>query len=110
MRRNKRTDEGAALGKEMARLCDSAEPDARLKVPELPPRCSSCAFRDGPHLANGSPETLMTAIKCVMEGVEFQCHDHNRKDQPCSGWAMMVLSRPDDAKPIKMPWDFIGGE
>lgn len=107
MIRNRATPDGHALGREIARLCDEAEPRARLKLPELPPRCASCAFREGPHLASGSPETLMDALKCAMEGVEFGCHDVHRLDHPCSGWLMLTLG--GDGKPIDAPWNFTGG-
>lgn len=107
--RNYRTDDGAELGQRMSAWCDEAEPKARLKFPELPPRCNSCAFRAGRHLANGSPFTQMDALKCVLEGVEFQCHETTRKDQPCSGWAMMVLASEGSNDFIEVPWDFCGG-
>jgi len=109
MTRNRATPEGHALGKEMARLCDESEPRARLKFPELPPRCHTCAFREGPHVANGSPETLMTALKCVMEGVQFDCHERDREGQICSGYAMLLLAE-DEFKPLTVPWDFIEGK
>ena len=106
--RNFTSPEGHIVGKKLAAWCDDAEPAARLKVPDLPPRCSSCAFRAGNHLANGSPATQMDALKCVMEGIEFQCHDVHREGAICSGWAMMMLAKdqPDFAK---VPWDFVGG-
>lgn len=103
--RNAATPEGRALGRELARLCDTAEPDARLKAPALPPRCASCAFRQGDHVANGSPQTLMDAMKCLIEGVEFRCHEPARQGQPCAGWAMLMLS--DDKPPDgAAPWPF----
>jgi hypothetical protein len=94
------------LGKHMARLCDVAEPDARLKMPKLLPRCHSCAFKAGEHLPNNQATTLMDAIKCVMEGHEFYCHQKDRKGCLCSGWAMMMLakSKPDFVE--KVDWDF----
>jgi hypothetical protein len=73
-------------------LCDSAEPDARLKMPELPPRCQSCAFREGPHVANGSPATQMNAVKCLIEATPFWCHQPSRTGEICSGWAMFMLA------------------
>lgn len=97
MRQNQRTPEGAALGKEMARLCDgelAGKPDNR---------CRTCAFRHGEHLANGSPETLMSAVKCVMEREPFWCHEH---DKPCSGWLAM---RTPNAGTVELPWDHVGG-
>lgn len=106
--RNYRSPEGAELGRKMAEWCDAAEPKARLKCPELPPRCTSCAFREGKHLANGSPATQMDALKCVMEGKPFFCHQHDREGEFCSGWAMLALADGKD-EPGDAPWDFIGG-
>jgi len=106
MIRNHRTPEGEALGEQIARLCDGAEPKARLRMPELQPRCASCAFRRGPHVANGSPATLMDALKCVMEGHEFQCHQPDRKGEPCSGWAMFLLARDESDASVVAPWPF----
>lgn len=104
--RNRPTPEGQELGKIMAKWCDDAEPKARLKMPELPPRCNSCACRPGPHVANGSPETQMEFLKCIMEGYEFYCHEPAREGQLCSGWAMFMLAK-DDAEFVKVPWDFM---
>ncbi len=105
MIRNRATPDGQALGREMTRFCDEAEPRARLKLPELTPRCSSCAFREGPHVASGSPTTTMDALKCVIEGVEFHCHEPGRTGSLCSGWAMMMLAK-DDADFGTAPWPF----
>jgi hypothetical protein len=90
--RNRTTPEGQELGKCLARFADEAEPRARLKAPELPPRCQSCAFREGHHVANGSPETQMDALKCLLERVEFHCHQPDREGHLCSGWAMIMLA------------------
>ena len=68
------TEDGAALGREMARLFD-AEKDA-------PERCHDCAFRLGT-TPNQSAPTLMDALKCVMEGVPFNCHV---EEKPCAGY------------------------
>jgi hypothetical protein len=106
--RNYTSDEGRALGKIIAKWCDDAEPKARLRMPELPPRCASCAFREGPHLASGSPATQMDALKCVMEGKEFYCHDVHREGSLCSGWAMFMLAM-DAPEFGNVPWDFVGG-
>lgn len=109
MIRNFTTEDGHKLGRRLATLCDEAELKARLRMPELPPRCQSCAFRAGKHLASGSPATQMDALKCVLEGYEFHCHQSDREGQLCAGWAMMMLAkdRPDF---IDVSWDFIGGE
>ena len=103
--RNRVTPEGAEIGHHLARFCDEAEPRARLKVPALPPRCNSCAFREGNHLANGSPETQMDALKCLMEGIEFRCHEPARAEMVCSGWAMVMLAK-NEADFRKAPWPF----
>jgi hypothetical protein len=105
MRRNHRTKEGAELGVELARLCDNAEPAARLKVPEILPRCASCAVRRGPHLANQSPVTLLNFTKCVLENIPFECHEPHRKGELCSGWAMLTLAKTD-RESLKVPWGF----
>lgn len=108
MIRNFTSPEGHVAGEHLARFCDEAEPKARLRLPDLPPRCASCAFRAGKHLASGSPATQMDALKCVMEGVEFRCHDIHREGAVCSGWAMMMLAT-DSPDFIKAPWEFSGG-
>lgn len=107
MIRNRGTPEGHALGKILAKWCDDAEPKARLRMPELPPRCNSCAFREGKHLANGSPATQADALICVLEGYEFHCHEPLREGALCTGWAMFMLAmdKPDF---VKAPWPFIG--
>lgn len=94
---NRRTPEGVELGQHLARLCDgelAGKPDAR---------CDTCAFRSGDHLANGSPETLMTALKCAMQRTPFWCHEH---DRPCAGWQAMKF--PAD-RTVAAPWPSIDG-
>lgn len=103
--RNKATEEGRALGRELARICDNSEPAARLKFPELPPRCASCAFREGKHVANGSQRTTMDAVKCVLEGILFLCHEPSRDGAVCSGYAIMMLSNDTNGS-FKAPWPF----
>lgn len=103
MQRNFRSPEGAELGRELARLTDNAEPAARLKVPELPPRCASCALRAGRHLPNQSPVTLLNLTKCLLENMPFECHV--REGELCSGWAMLMLAKTD-SEPVEVPWDF----
>jgi hypothetical protein len=106
MIRNYRSPEGEELGEHLARLCDQAEPEARLKVPELLPRCSSCALRAGRHIANGSPGTLLDVLKCVMERVPFYCHEPAREGELCSGWTMLMLTAKGES--VKVPWPFYG--
>lgn len=109
MTKNYRSPEGAEIGRKMAQFCDDAEPKARLRCPELPPRCNSCAFRAGRHLANASPATQMDALKCVVEGIEFRCHEPGREGAPCSGWAMFMLARDEGESFGEAPWDFVDG-
>lgn len=106
--KNHTTPEGHELGKHLARFCDEAEPKARLRMPELPPRCQSCAFREGKHLASGSPYTQMDALKCVLEGKEFHCHQPDREGHLCSGWAMMMLAK-NEPNFRKVDWEFTDG-
>lgn len=106
--RNASTPEGRVIGERIAQWCDDAEPKARLVAPSIPHRCASCAFRKGNHLANGSPNTVMDALKCVMEKTPFYCHDVHRPDHLCSGWLMMVAA--DDKPARDAPWPFTGGE
>ena len=97
MRKNIATEEGCALGKEMARLCDGQF------AGKADPRCQTCAFRHGDHLANGSAETLMSALKCAMEGTPFYCHEH---EKACAGWSAMCF--PAD-KRVEAPWEHVEG-
>ncbi len=97
LRPNAITDEGRELGKHLARFCDQ-ELDGKRDD-----RCDTCAFRSGDHIANGSPETLMSALKCAMEGEPFWCHEH---DRACAGWAAMRF--PKD-RLRSAPWEHIGG-
>ena len=104
MIRNHDTPDGAALGRELARLVDEAEPRARLVEPLIPPRCASCAFRAGPHIPNGSEATLGDALKCVVENLPFDCHEPARAGHPCSGWLMLQIAHP--SAPGRVPWCF----
>lgn len=94
---NARTPEGEQLGRELARLCDGELAGKRDE------RCRTCAFRLGGHIANGSPETLMTALKCALEGEPFWCHE---SDRPCAGWQAMRSKRDEQ---IDAPWGAVAG-
>jgi hypothetical protein len=106
---NRPTPEGIEAGKQVARLWRASVKDAWEKCPEamalVPDRCSSCAFREGT-VPNGCPETVLDAIKCVIEGVPFMCH-HNMVDgkatEVCRGW---LVTQRADKEPGKAPWDW----
>ena len=82
---NVATPEGRELGREIARLAD-----AEYARTGRDTRCLTCAFRHGDHIANGSAATLMSAVKCVVEGTPFYCHE---SDRPCGGWTAAMSAK-----------------
>lgn len=98
MRLNRVTPDGWKLGKRIAGFCD-----AEATRQGRDGRCWTCAFRAGDHLANGSPETLMSAMKAVAERTPFWCHG---RDQPCAGWLLM---RFETDKAREVPWEHAEG-
>lgn len=98
MRPNRVTPEGWQLGKEVARICD-----IEAAKQDRDGRCWTCAFRAGDHLANGSPETLMSALKSVAERTPFWCHE---RDRPCVGWTLM---RVNSGAEVEVPWEHSEG-
>lgn len=100
--RNRPTPEGLALGKALARMCDNEA----VKNPDAPARCATCAFRAGEHLANNSPETLMTALKCALERKPFWCHHvPDGKARACAGWRLLLAETSQE-----VPWPLIRGK
>jgi hypothetical protein len=99
MKISESTPEGFELGYYQSKFADAAE--ARLPLADGRQRCSDCAFRQGTY-PNGNPITQMVAIKCIMEGVPFNCHQET--DKPCVGWALLRRERGPDG--IRAPWDF----
>ncbi len=99
MVKNKPTAEGRELGSHLERWFDQA---LERQPHEIRERCQTCAFRNGT-LANGSPVTTMEALKCVVEGHQFQCHEKGREGQDCVGWAVMRQVSKGDGK---VPWKF----
>ena len=95
---NRITPEGWQLGKEVARLVDK-----EAATQGRDGRCWTCAARAGDHLANGSPATLMSLLKCAAEREPFWCHE---RDEPCRGWLLM---RAEAGEEREMPWSHIGG-
>lgn len=104
---NRPTPEGRELGKHLARLCDMADARQRKQFPKMRERCVTCAFRGGT-IPNGCPETVMDAIKCVIEGRDFMCH-HSPKNgrggytEQCMGWFVMVANSPGFSQ---APWPY----
>jgi hypothetical protein len=95
---NVATPEGRELGEHLARFCDQelrGKPDNR---------CSTCAFRCGDHVANGSPKTLLDALKAALERTPFWCHE---ADRACAGWAALCARKGTE---LSVPWDFSVGE
>jgi hypothetical protein len=99
LRENRATPEGRELGMHLARFCDQ-----EIVRSGRDDRCSTCAFRTGDHIANGSPETLMSAFKCIMERTPFWCHEH---DRACAGWAALIPAKGDE---VAMPWEHVDGQ
>lgn len=103
--RNAPSPDGVALGKELARLCDAAEREKRAWYPKHAERCVSCAFRGG-SFPNGCAETVLDALKCVIEQRPFLCHMSPKDDtgehaELCAGW---LLSVDYDKPPGVAPW------
>ncbi|CAB4176781.1 hypothetical protein UFOVP1672_41 [uncultured Caudovirales phage] len=101
-RENVGTPEGGELGKQIARLCDAEV----AKNPEARERCATCAFRAGDHIANNSPETLMTALKAALEREPFWCHHvgPHGEQSLCAGWELMLAKQA-----VEVPWDYVEG-
>jgi hypothetical protein len=82
------TPEGAALGKELARLVAPGFAKGRERFPGQLPPCDECAFVEGT-VPNRSLATVMDALKCALECVPFYCHKGVTDDNPkrlCAGW------------------------
>ena len=84
------------IGDILARAADEGERRVRLRSPEMPPRCTACAFSKGTP-ANNCLETVVDALGCTIEDVPFMCHQHfddaGRPVDLCSGWVFARESR-----------------
>lgn len=109
---NRPSPEGQLLGKELARLTDKSESVLRAKFPNHKARCKSCAFTAGT-FPNGCLPTVLDALKCVMDGTPFHCHqEFDDKGVPtdfCAGWAIASMAVDDSLrermKPIVDDWE-----
>lgn len=86
---------GRMSEKAVAKLAAEGEPDER---------CKTCAFREGTH-PNQCADTLMDALKCLVEGEPFYCHDTKRVGWPCHGWFAAAVATKG-MPPVKAPWPF----
>lgn len=109
--RNRVSAEGMQMGENVVRLFEPAIA-ALAAQGEPDERCPSCAFRAGT-VPNGCVQTQMDALKCIVEGVPFLCHQHDRKGMPCHGWfaAQVALREAEKRKGVpfpttECPWPF----
>lgn len=88
-----------------AALCRLTEPAIAALIADGEPdeRCKTCAFRLGT-VPNGCVQTQADAMKCVMEGVPFYCHQDPTHKTPCHGW--FAGRRALKGKTRIMPWAF----
>lgn len=91
----KKINEPSRLGWELGFHLDKFFNAAKLQ----PERCRTCAFRSGTY-ANGSEQTVMDAMKCIMERVPFNCHEENKL---CAGYVSMCAETPNKTE---TPWPF----
>lgn len=102
--RNKPSPEGRKVGALLARLTDKAFEQFKDADPPFQQPCTTCAFRGG-SFPNGCAETVMDAIKCVMEGVPFYCHETKDCKDLCKGWYVAQASVIGQPK-LETPWPF----
>jgi hypothetical protein len=101
--RNRPSDEGRAMGEQLARFAEVAERRwAGEGAGFVPVRCKTCAFRAG-SIPNGCTSTVMDATKCMLERIPFLCHE---RDGLCGGYLLLVGGEPSPATPIEAPWPF----
>lgn len=103
---NRPSPEGYMLGEQLARLTDKAESTVRAQFPNHKARCKSCAFTKGT-IPNGCLPTVMDALKCVVDGTPFHCHqefdDNGTPTELCAGWAMAATVADDKLRNLMQP-------
>ena len=108
--RNRVTPEGRSLGAQMVRMTEPIIAELASKG-EPDRRCKSCAFRTGT-VPNGCPQTQLDALKAVIEGVQFDCHQPDTATGFCYGWfaARASVVRAEQKRGRKLavqcPWEF----
>lgn len=85
-------DAAREAGYHIARLMGMLDVDAFYAAnPDAPRMCADCAFRVGSE-PNGSPEAILTAIRCAVTGEEFSCHHgldgKGEATRLCAGWVI----------------------
>jgi hypothetical protein len=104
---NRPSPEGRVLGMELARLTDKSGQAAREKFPNHKARCKSCAFTAGT-VPNGCLPTVMDALKCVVDGTPFHCHqqfdDRGVPTDLCAGWAIASMAADDALRERMSPF------
>lgn len=96
------SEQAAELGRRlerMAKLGDGLLIEQGIEVPEP---CTTCAFRAG-SVPSQCDDTVMDALKCVLEGVPFLCHEPRKGsrtiDRACFGWMRaraFAVAAPDE--------------
>ena len=113
--RNVPTPEGREIGKELAWMTKQARADLVKRLGQeavaglLPEPCRSCAFRGGT-FPNGCSGTVLDALKCVMEGVPFYCHqspqnEDGRHTGLCHGY-LTARTALVGKTALPTPWPF----
>jgi hypothetical protein len=101
---------GAEAGSHLARFVAAERAAHPERYRNLTEPCGTCAFRAGT-LPNQCLATVADALKCVMEGDRFLCHESpvdadGEHTGVCMGWAVLRGATPKRDEPLKMPWDY----
>lgn len=108
--RNRPSQDGRAVGENLARFADVEEEKWRKELGFVPARCASCAYRKGTY-PNGCLSTVADAMKCTMERNPFMCHHGVKLKGPkseqkpltiCAGWLLLHSGTP----PVEAPWPY----
>jgi hypothetical protein len=97
------TPEGRQMGEFIAK---ATEPLIQQLKEEGEPGecCKTCAFRRGT-VPNGCPQTQLDALKCVMEGIPFFCHQDPKLQTICFGWFAARQAPGIKGTKMPVPWE-----
>jgi hypothetical protein len=102
MIRNLPSPEGAAMGRHVARFVAAALAKRKKRYPNHKEPCGTCAFRLGT-VANRCAATQMDALKCLIEGNQFDCHEKKNEGCVCVGY--FLLAEQTTLRSVgKAPW------